>query len=645
MQRPQRTKAVRRPGEVWLLRQLAVTLILGMALMQPPVLVHAQDSQAGSAQDAAVEAPPLALENVRYFDGAGLQGPVTVVLEAGLISSVDAGADLPAGTEVLDGDGLVLLPGLIDAHVHTFTPQMLTQALMFGVTTVFDMFTAEEFAAQMRAEQEAGAATYRADMLSAGALATAPGGHGTQFGVEVPTLTAPEQAAEWVAERVAAGADYVKVIIEDGHEMGMDTPTLDEETVTAVIEAAHAEGLLVLTHVQTLAAAEMAVRAGTDGLAHMFSDALPTPALIEAMLANDVFVVPTLAVFQSVGVDDAVDTTLASDERLAPYLSPTDLQSLANPYTGFPDLSYETAREGVRMLHEAGVRVLAGTDAPNPGTAFGASMHRELELLVDAGLTPVEALAAATSVNADTFGLEDRGHIQPGLVADLVLVRGDPTQDVTATRDIVAVFKRGVPADREAYQQALAAAQAQAEAAAAEQADLMEGEGPLLVSDFEAGDTSVAFGQAWQPTTDVQAGGDSTASLEVVDGGANDSGHALQVSGSVGTQFALPWSGAMFMPGVQPFVPSDLSARPVLSFQVRGQPGTYRVQLFCQNTGQVPPEQTFEVSEEWSEVSMDLSQVGGCDTAGLMAVIFSAQEPGDYTFQLDDVRFSAVADE
>ena len=155
----------------------------------------------------------------------------------------------------------------------------------------------------------------------------------------------------------------------------------------------------------------------------------------------------------------------------------------------------------------------------------------------------------------------------------------------------------------------------------------------------------MAFGQAWQPTTDVQAGGDSSATIEVVEGGANESGHALQVSGTVGTQFALPWSGTMFMPGVQPFVPSDLSARPVLSFQVRGQPGTYRVQLFCQNTGQVPPEQAFEVSEDWSEVSMDLSQVGGCDTTGLMAVIFSAQEPGAYTFQLDDVRFSAVGDE
>src|SRR5690606_12811267 len=128
------------------------------------------------------------------------------------------------------------------------------------------------------------------------------------------------------------------------------TPTLDERTVSAVIAAAHAQGLQVVTHVQTLAAAEMAVRAGTDGLAHMFSDAPPTAELLDAMVAGAVFVVPTLSVFQSVGVDDEVDTTLATDERVAPYLTPADLQSLANPYTGFPDLAYANARAGIELL-------------------------------------------------------------------------------------------------------------------------------------------------------------------------------------------------------------------------------------------------------------------------------------------------------
>lgn len=607
--------------------------VVAAALLAPAVMAQ------GAPEGASAEVPLVAIENVNYFDGVELVGPVTVILEDGLISAVGADVETPENATVLDGEGQTLLPGLIDAHVHAFTPQMLEQALMFGVTTVYDMFTAEQFAAAMREEQAAGAAHYRADLLSSGALATAPGGHGTQFGLDVSTLTEPSQAEEWVADRAAAGADYIKVIIEDGHEMDFSVPTLNEETVTAVIAAAHDQGLMAITHVQTLAAAEMAVRSGTDGLAHMFSDALPTPELIEEMVAKDVFVIPTLSVFQSVGVEDAVDTSLAADERIAPFLTPTDLQSLANPYTDFPQLAYSNARDGVAMLHEAGVRILAGTDAPNPGTAFGASMHRELELLAQSGLTASEALAAATSVNADTFGQEGIGSIEPGMTADLLLVRGDPASDITATRDIVAVVKGGVLADRDAYRQAIADARAQAEASASQQAEELAGEGPVLVSDFEGGDTSVSFGHAWQPTTDEQAGGNSTAAIEVVEGGANDSGYALEVTGTVGEQFALPWGGTMFMPGAQPFGPADLSSRPVLSFNVQGQPGNYRVQLFCQNTGQVPPEQTFDVGEEWSAVRIDLSQVGGCDVAGLMAVIFSAQEPGDYRFLLDDVTF------
>lgn len=599
-------------------------------------LLSSQAAAQGATGDAPeVVAAPLVFEEVSVFDGEALLAPTTVVVEDGRITAVGADATAPEGAEFVDGSGMTLMPGLIDAHVHTFTPQMLMQGLVFGVTTVLDMFTSEEFVAQMRAEQESGTATYRADMFSAGTLATAPGGHGTQFGIDIDTLTSPDQAEQWVADRAAAGVDYIKVIIESGEEMGFESPTLDEETVTAVIEAAHAEGFLVVTHVQTLAAAEMAVRAGTDGLGHMFSDALPTPELIEAMVAADVFVIPTLSVFQSIGTDDPAEVNLLEDERIAPYLTPSDIQSIDNPYSGYPALAYSNARDGVRMLHDAGVRILAGTDAPNPGTAYGASMHGELELLVGAGLTPSEALAAATSVNAATFGLDDRGRIAAGLNADLLLVEGDPTQDVTATRNIVASYKHGVRADREAYRGALEAAQQQAQAQAAQ----LQGEGPLLVSDFEGGDTSVGFGTPWAPTTDEQAGGDSTAQIAVVEGGANDSAYSLQVSGTVGEQFALPWSGTMFMPGSVPFGPADLSSRPELNFWATGDAGTYRIQLFCQNTGQVPPEYTFDLSDEWTEMSVDLSTVGSCDTAGLMAVIFSASEPGEFSFRLDDVRF------
>jgi imidazolonepropionase-like amidohydrolase len=104
---------------------------------------------------------------------------------------------------------------------------------------------------------------------------------------------------------------------------------------------------------------------------------------------------------------------------------------------------YKGTDDGMRQLSKSHASLLTGTDAPAPGTSYGASIHGELALFVREGLTPVEALAA-TSAPARCFHLSDRGAIRPGLRADLVLVEGDPTKNILATRNIVAVWKRGI---------------------------------------------------------------------------------------------------------------------------------------------------------------------------------------------------------
>jgi imidazolonepropionase-like amidohydrolase len=103
-------------------------------------------------------------------------------------------------------------------------------------------------------------------------------------------------------------------------------------------------------------------------------------------------------------------------------------------------------------LRDAGVPLLAGTDTGLPGTSFGESLHRELALLVEAGLQPVEVLTAATAVPSERFGLRDRGRIAPGLRADMLLVEGDPTADVAALRDIAVVWRRGARLDGQGSQ-------------------------------------------------------------------------------------------------------------------------------------------------------------------------------------------------
>lgn len=151
----------------------------------------------------AVAEDVLAFKGARVFDGVRVIPDATVVVGDGVISAVTSGAEIPAGATVIDGREKTLLPGLIDAHTHTYDAEQLRTAAIFGVTTELDMFTIASFAAGQRAEQAQGKATGRADLYSAGTLVTAPGGHATEYGFPIPTISSPEQADAFVAARIA----------------------------------------------------------------------------------------------------------------------------------------------------------------------------------------------------------------------------------------------------------------------------------------------------------------------------------------------------------------------------------------------------------------------------------------------------------
>jgi imidazolonepropionase-like amidohydrolase len=481
-------------------------------------------------------AKPIAITHVRIFAGSKVIPDGTVVIAGRTILAVGAKVAVPAGAEVIDGSGNTLLPGLIDGHTHTWG-DVLIRAAIFGVTTELDMFTSPEFARAQREEQAKTGAPGRADLLSAGFLATAPGGHGTEYGMTVPTLTKPEEAQAWVDARIAEGSDYIKIISENAKLYGRVIPTLDKATIAALVQAAHKRGKLAVVHISTEEAAQEALETGADGLVHIFTDREPEPGFIALAVKHKAFVTPTLTVVESTtGV--ASGRTLADDPRLSPYLTADEILNLRKQFPKHGEQRFQNALDAVRQLKAAGVPILAGTDAPNPGTAHGPSIHRELELLVEAGLSPAEALAAATSVPAKIFSLKDRGSIAPGLRADLVLVKGDPTADVTASRDILKVWKIGQEISRPKSSQT-------AEAAAAPPQVPATGE----ISNFEDGTLKASFGSGWQESTDKMAGGVSIVQKEVVAGGASGTAKSLAISGEVKAGFAFPWSGVMFLPG------------------------------------------------------------------------------------------------
>lgn len=610
-------------------------IFASVALIVSSIALHAHLLHAQTPANTN-DARTFVIRNAWVFDGDKFLSPTDVSVEGGVLKAIGKNLKVDPGTKEVDATGDTLLPGLIDSHTHTWG-DALHQALIFGVTTELDMFSDYKFDAEVRKREAAGQNLNAADLRSSGTLVTAPKGHGTEYGLAIPTLTSAAEAQSFVDARIAEGSDYIKIIYDDGSAYGLSIPTLTKEELAAVIAAAHKRSKMAVVHIGSQDGARDAIAAGADGLAHIFEDEPPSPDFVALVKQHHAFVIATLTVNESVS-GKASGESLVADPRLSPYI---DEQTAANLKKAFPHgakskTNFSYALAAVRELHAAGVPILAATDAPNPGTAHGVSVHRELELLVQAGLTPTEALRAATSVPAHIFGLNDRGRIAPGLRADLLLVRGDPSTDITATRDIVAVWKTGAEADRASYRTRVE--KEKQEAAASKASPPPAGSESGLISDFEDRTTSTKFGSGWSVSTDAVANGKSTAELKWIAGGAEGSKGALQISGTISEAFAFPWAGALFSPGSHPFEPANLSSKKAIRFWIRGDGRPYRLMVFTKTGGYNPAVQNLTVTTEWKEITVPFSAFGteGHDING---ILFSAGGPaGPFQFAIDNVR-------
>nr|WP_315487071.1 CIA30 family protein [uncultured Undibacterium sp.] len=572
------------------------------------------------------------IKNVRVFDGEKMLSPRQVLIDQGKILDDNFKGSTTPAMKIVDGSGRTLLPGLIDAHVHAFQDQDLP--LLYGVTTQIDMFTAVSVMQDMNKRMVEGKNTQAPDLIAAGMLATAPKGHGTQFGMEIDTLTKPEQAQAWVDKRIGEGSHFIKIVMENGG-IGYKFNSLDVATMQALIKATHARKKLAVVHISTYEDAKTALAAGADGLVHLFNGkSISTKDindLTQLAKAKKAFVIPTFSVLESMAGLKSED--VLADQAMTSLLSKTQFIPLNTPYGKQVQADLLVApRQLTAAMSAAKVPVLAGTDAGNSGTQFGISMHHEMASLVTAGLSPSAALQAATSAPAKAFRLNDRGAIRKGYKADLLLVEGDPSSDITATRRIVEIWKDGEIVSPLRTEKIAQVAKEKANKTAGVQ---IPSDGRISL--FSPEKLGSPFGFGWVPSNDAPMGGKSTVQLKV-NAVPEMAQNSLHVDAVVNPGFAYPWAGVAFFPGKQPMQAVDLSAANTLKFKVKGDGKTYTVGFTMQGSF-IPVSVAFTAPAEWTEVSLPLSQFKGMDASIVTMLAFNAgPATGSYAFDIVDVR-------
>lgn len=393
----------------------------------------------------------LAFVGAAVIDGTGaavIENGV-VVVSNGRIRSVGPASDvtLPDNTEVIDASGKTIMPGMINAHGHVggtlglesghYSRDNVLQQLSlygrYGVTTIVSLGDDEEEGFALRDTQQRTDLDYSRLFVAGDVI----GGNSV-----AEVRAAVNRAADM-------GANFIKTRVDDN--LGQ-TPKPSQEIFAAIIDQAHVRRLPVAVHLFYLADAKAVLEAGGDIIAHSVRDLPVDQQLIDMINARDVCYIPTLTreistfVYESEPdffsdpfflkeADSAVLQELRSPERQSRMRNSASAQQYK--------VALEVAMQNIDLLNRGGVDIAMGTDSGPPARFQGYFEHMELWLMVEAGMTPMEAIHSATGKAADCMNLGDLGTLEPGNWADLIILEDSPLDDIENTRSIESVWIAG----------------------------------------------------------------------------------------------------------------------------------------------------------------------------------------------------------
>jgi imidazolonepropionase-like amidohydrolase len=401
---------------------------------------------------AGAAAQVTVLTHATLIDGTGApaQGDVTIVIENGRIRDIGPSAAVaaPANAAVVDLSGKFVVPGIINGHGHVGPPPrdpQLRQYALYGVTTTTSMYFDQDDIVEFKARQKAGELRGARILTVKYRFMSPPFNPGSE-------AKTPEEGRAKVDEIVANGADFVKVWID---AQGGRHPKLSREFCAAVLDQARKHGKLTMAHVVELADARMIVDEGVNILAHNVRDQEIPDDFIATLKQRNVSVISTLAREEALFVfgdgpaftDNPFFQKGLNAERLALLKTKKREEQAGDPARPRWLRMFDTDKKNLKKLADAGVRFGFGTDSGGALDRYfiqGFFEHRQMELMRDAGLTPMQIIQAFSKNNAELLGIDrDFGTLAKGKAADLLVLTRNPLDDITHMRAIEAVYLGG----------------------------------------------------------------------------------------------------------------------------------------------------------------------------------------------------------